>query len=160
MVHTRTVNIYVPHLAHERGESFHMNEPPPIWKPLIRRNLCINMICHETMQIKVRIASKEPRNISLILSIPRNVMNMISVLFGPKNIAFTNTLTQKYRTFSYVHVLCAPWGLVLERPFALISFRYLQSRQVDVVLSAVFIFSGRYVICLSVSRNSSRICMN
>ena len=33
---------------------------------VILGNLCMNMIGHETMQIKVRIGSKEPRNVSLI----------------------------------------------------------------------------------------------
>ena len=53
----------------------------------------------ETMQVKVRIASSEPRNISYTMFGVKNIMKIVLVLFGPKNITFGNILTQKYRTY-------------------------------------------------------------
>ena len=35
-------------------------------------------------------------------------MNMVSVLFGPRNITFGNILTQKYRTYLPI-CTCAEW---------------------------------------------------
>ena len=42
----------------------------------------------------------------------KNIMNIFSVLYGPKNITFGNILTQKYRTFLLVCgcAECPPWG--------------------------------------------------
>ena len=54
---------------------------------------------HETMQTKVRICSEQPRNISLTLFDAKNIMNIISVLLGPKNMNFGSILTQKYQTY-------------------------------------------------------------
>ena len=42
----------------------------------------------------------------------KNIMNIVLVFFGPKNITFHNILTQKYRTYlPVVYVLSAPPGL-------------------------------------------------
>ena len=84
---------------------------PKISAHLILRNLYMNIKYLETMQIEVRIASSEPRNISIMMFGVKNIMNMVSVLFGPKNIAFGNNLTKNIRlTFPYVHVVSARLG--------------------------------------------------
>ena len=61
--------------------------------------MCISLVDNEAMQIKVRIACKEPRNISLTIFDAKNIMGIISVLFGPNNITSGNAQTQKYLTF-------------------------------------------------------------
>ena len=59
----------------------------------------MSLVDNEATQIKVRIACREPRNINVIPFDAKNIMNIISVLFGPKNIIFGNILYQKYLTF-------------------------------------------------------------
>ena len=66
---------------------------PKISAHFILGNLYMNIKYPETMQIEMRIASGEPRNISLTIFDAKNIMNIISVLFEPKNITFGNILT-------------------------------------------------------------------
>ena len=77
-------------------------------------NLYMNIKYPQTMQIEVRISSIEPRNINIkMFGVSKNVINIVSVFFGPKNITFGNILTQKYRTYLPV-CACAecppPWA--------------------------------------------------
>ena len=60
------------------------------------RNLYMKIKYPETMQKEVRITSGDPRNINLTIFDAKTIMNIISVLFGPKNITFGIILTQKY----------------------------------------------------------------
>ena len=66
--------------------SLHLHCHPKISARFTLGNLCMNIEYPEIMQIEVRIAASEHRNIS-------------STIFGPKNITFGNILTQKYRTY-------------------------------------------------------------
>ena len=59
----------------------------------------MSMIDHRTMQIKVRIACKEPRNISVTMSGAKEYYEHNFILFGPKNITSGNVLSQTYRTY-------------------------------------------------------------
>ena len=78
----------------------------------ILRNLYMNTKYPETMQIKVRIASSEHINISSTTFDVKKYHDIISILFGPKNITFGSILTQKYRTYLPVRAFaeCPPWG--------------------------------------------------
>ena len=88
-----------------------------LWDPKLLahfkfRNLYLNIKHPGTMQMEVRIASSEPRNINSTIFDVKNIMNIISVLFGPKKITFSNILTKNIELISlYVHLPSAPLGL-------------------------------------------------
>ena len=52
----------------------------------------------QKMQIGVKMPSKESKN-NFGLYLMAKIMAIISVLFGPKNIALRNIFIQKYRTY-------------------------------------------------------------
>ena len=88
---------------------------PKISAHFILRNLYLNIKYPETMQIEVRIACSEPRKYQLNdVWYKKNIINIVSVFFGPKNITSSNVLTQKYRTYLPVCVCaeCPPLGIL------------------------------------------------
>ena len=69
------------------------------------------------MHIEVSFASKEPKNISITIFDANKYHGQNFSLFGPKNITFSNILTQKYRTYLPVCACaeCPPWDSYLVR---------------------------------------------
>ena len=83
------------------------------------------------MQIEARIVFTEARNISLtVLCILKNIMAIISVKLGPKNIAFGNFQIQIYRTYLLVcDYAKSPHHLGLSQlPSWLLTYTYLFTR--------------------------------
>ena len=76
---------------------------PKVSAHFILRNLYISIKYPKTMQLEVRIASSEPRSISYTMFGVKNIMNIVLVLFGLKNITFGNILTQRYRAYLPVY---------------------------------------------------------
>ena len=83
---------------------------PKISAHVIYINLYMNIEYPQTMQIEVRIASIEHRNIDITMFGIKKYHQHSFSFFGPKNITFGNILTQKYRTYLPVCACAEPRG--------------------------------------------------
>ena len=68
--------------------SLQLHYDPKISARFMVRNQCMNTKYPETMQTEVRIASGKPSNISSTIFLVKDIINIISVLFGLKKYHF------------------------------------------------------------------------
>ena len=79
--------------------SLQLHFNPKISAHSIITNLYMNIKYPETMQVKARLPLANPEISVTRCFVSKNIMKIVLLLFGPKNITFGNILTQKYRTY-------------------------------------------------------------